>query len=361
MRGAPDPDPTGGPDDRPARVPYNQATQPNNFFNFFHYSFSTQNVRSLNLSTRNDITSQKILAICSLNTDFILLSDIRLNSAKQKSAINDITKKFFLKGYKLFYNSPGPSRGVGILIKKKIMDNNFDIINEECDVEGNFFSLNIKINELQFVVTAIYGPNHDDEIAFFNNLAGILKRYRYPLIIGGDWNATLDTSRVNSNVDVLNMQNLPSIRRSEALNTLCSELDVADPFRLLYPTRKEYTFIPSARNNINRSRLDFFLISKNLFNLNTECSIPHSLTTTFFDHKPVRLSFSKKPAYRKEIVRDLILNQQDLPNHVRSAVYECYLQHHLPTVDEDDRLVVGALRNKLESIGRINMLQEEIY
>ena len=48
-----------------------------------HLSFSTQNVRSMNISTKNDITLQKILAICNLKTDFIFLSDLRLNSVKK--------------------------------------------------------------------------------------------------------------------------------------------------------------------------------------------------------------------------------------------------------------------------------------
>ena len=50
-------------------------------------TFSTQNVRSMNISTKNDITQQKVLAICKLKTDFIFLSDMRLNSTKQISTV----------------------------------------------------------------------------------------------------------------------------------------------------------------------------------------------------------------------------------------------------------------------------------
>ena len=68
-------------------------------------TLSIQNVRSLNVSTKNEITTQKILAICKLGSDLIFLCDLRLNSTKQVSAVHDLEKKLFLKGYKLFHNS----------------------------------------------------------------------------------------------------------------------------------------------------------------------------------------------------------------------------------------------------------------
>ena len=49
-------------------------------------NFSTQNVRSLNISTKNIITEQKILAIVKGGNDIIFLSDLRLNSRIQHVA-----------------------------------------------------------------------------------------------------------------------------------------------------------------------------------------------------------------------------------------------------------------------------------
>jgi len=82
-------------------------------------SFGIQNVRSLNISTKNELTTQKIIAICSLKNDFIFLSDLRLNSTKQIAAVNDLDKQFSFNGYKLIHNSCTSSRGVGILVKKQ--------------------------------------------------------------------------------------------------------------------------------------------------------------------------------------------------------------------------------------------------
>jgi hypothetical protein len=90
-------------------------------------TLSSQNVHSLNISTKNDITSSKILAITKRKCDIIFVCDVRLNSEKQKSAVHDIQKQFFLRGYKFFHNSRTSSRGVGILIHKNILEGQFTI------------------------------------------------------------------------------------------------------------------------------------------------------------------------------------------------------------------------------------------
>jgi hypothetical protein len=48
------------------------------------------------------------------------MSDIRLNSSKNKHTTHGLEKKFFIRGYKFFHNSKTSSRGVGILIKNNI-------------------------------------------------------------------------------------------------------------------------------------------------------------------------------------------------------------------------------------------------
>ena len=65
-------------------------------------------------------------------------------------------------------------------------------------------------------------------------------------------------------VDVVNMVNIPSKRKSDKLRLICAELNLCDPYRIFHPTRREYTFKPSAIGMLNRSRLDFFVITKEL-------------------------------------------------------------------------------------------------
>jgi len=216
----------------------------------------------MNISTKNDITVQKIIAICSLKTDIIFLSDMRLNTSKQISALHDLEKTFLFNGYKLVHNSSLSNRGVGILFKKDFNDTNLSVIRTIKDTDCNSLILHVRINNHELVLASIYGPNHDNELEFFNVLQTNLQNFQCPVIVGGDWNATLDNSEVGVNIDVVNMRNIPSVRRTNRITELCRVLSLVDPYRFLYPSNKEYTFIPSSRLEHNRSRLDFFLISQ---------------------------------------------------------------------------------------------------
>ena len=318
-------------------------------------------MRSLNISTKNDITIQKILAICNTKSDFIFLSDLRLNSSRQSSAIHDVEKHLFFNGYKFYHNSIIPSRGVGILIKKTLCDGGLEILESLKDNECNSLIMKIRINDKILTLASIYGPNHDTELEFFDILLANLKNTRNPMIIGGDWNATFDISHIGNNLDVTNMRNIPSLRRSNKILQICNELSLIEPFRAQHPFKKEYTFIPSSLNDQNRSRIDFFLISTIIFNNKTRSYIPHSLTSTYFDHKPVTLHLDEFKKTKKDVIKDTILKEIDLPCYVRSAVYECYLHHWVPGVNGDGTVTSPETVNgHLLTIGRVHQLLLEI-
>jgi len=138
----------------------------------------------MNISTTNDITTQKIICICSLKSDFIFLSDLRLNSAKQVSAVHDLEKTFSFNGYKFLHNSIIPSRGVGILIKKNIFDN-LTILERKDAEDCNSLLLHVQHRNKEFVLCPVYGPNRDNEIIFYEELATNLRNFACPLILGG--------------------------------------------------------------------------------------------------------------------------------------------------------------------------------
>jgi len=191
----------------------------NNFFSINGLTLSIQNVRSLNISTKNDITTQKIVSLCSLKSDFILLSDLRLNSTKQISAVNDLEKTFLFNSYKFIHNSTTSSRGVGFLIRKNIWEK-IQVIERVENEDGNFLLLHIMLYGKSLLLGAVYGPNRDTEVAFYTILKNKLRNYHCPIILGGDWNATWDINNVESNLDVVNMRSLPSIVRSQT-RTVC--------------------------------------------------------------------------------------------------------------------------------------------
>jgi len=327
-------------------------------------SISIQNVRSLNISTIDDLTTQKIIAICNLKSDFIFLSDLRLNSNKQISAVHDLEKKLFLQGYKLYHNSFNSLRGVGILIRKKFADNDFTILETISSDDGNAFCMHVEIENQKVVLCSVYGPNRDNEIGFFLNLKNILCRFNCPVVVGGDWNATFDDSGVEHNLDVVNMRNIPSSRRSSKILEMCRDLELVEPYRTKYPNKREYTFVPSGHDDNNRSRIDFFLISKKLYNPDINIVIPNSLTSMLFDHKPVTLTLKKRKYVPRNIIKDTILNNPDLDSYVKCAVFECYLLHYeaVPGPIHGPAAVGGdaQIDAHIASIGRIMELLNDV-
>jgi hypothetical protein len=104
--------------------------------NLPNFSFASQNLRSLNISTKNNITKEKIYAVTKENADIIFICDLKLNSTIQKAAVHDVEKYFFL------------------------------------------------------AVGSVYGPNQNEH-AFFDNLNNFIARIlNSGVILGGDWNLT---------------------------------------------------------------------------------------------------------------------------------------------------------------------------
>jgi hypothetical protein len=66
--------------------------------NIIDLNFCTQNVRSLNIASKNIITEQKIHAVTKNGCDIVFLSDLRLNSLKQIVACKEIYFKRFISG-----------------------------------------------------------------------------------------------------------------------------------------------------------------------------------------------------------------------------------------------------------------------
>jgi hypothetical protein len=170
-------------------------------------SFLSQNVQSLNVSTLCKKTSKKIISLTRERDDIIFICDIRLNSNKQVAATLDISKRFAFRGYKLIHNSFDNSRGVGILISNKL---SACIHNQFCDMEGNILILDITIRGTRMTLGSVYGPNTDNA-EFFNVIKDTCNRFgnRFT-ILGGDWNTTVDCRPVRTNIDTLNMVDIPS-------------------------------------------------------------------------------------------------------------------------------------------------------
>ncbi len=117
--------------------------------------------------------------------------------------------------------------------------------------------------------------------------------------MGGDWNATWDRSIVTSNIDTFQMAGLPNAKNSEYLENIATEFGLVDPFRILYPEKREFTYSPFVNVRLNRSRLDFYIMSANLVPSLSDCVVAPVPKCKLFDHKNVTLFLHQRELGKK--------------------------------------------------------------
>lgn len=185
----------------------------------------------------------------------------------------------------IFSHKNTQSRGTAILFTKNI---DYEITNENLDLNGNWVALNIKLYEHQITLITIYGPNEDSP-GFYRKIKTIIDDFNNPhTIICGDWNLTLD-----QNLDNYNYIHVNNPQAKQTVLLMKEDLDLVDPWRHQHPNTKRYTWRKT--NPIKQARLDFFLTSKELLTLiNKTYTIPGYRT----DHSAVVISLNLNPIKR---------------------------------------------------------------
>jgi hypothetical protein len=161
---------------------------------------ASQNCNSLNISTECRKQLTKMIAITALMTDFIFLSDIRLNTSAVH--VERISKQFLYEGkrsYKLFTNSNMNPRGVGLLMAADLPG---ELSNFYKDEEQNFLGATYDTGQGKIRLVSVYGPNTNDYALF-----GSIDRYLciepdIPVILGGDWNCSYSCEPREFNIDI---------------------------------------------------------------------------------------------------------------------------------------------------------------
>jgi len=232
---------------------------------------------------------------------------------------------------------------VGILIKKS---SNFTVLREKRDADENCLILHVRKTgtNLEFLVGSIYGPNRH-EPAFFTSLRNLLRNENgLPIILGGDWNCTLSSEPARLNPDVCNMNNLPNKRHSDLLHAFCEDLELSDPYRTKFPNKNEYSYIPADPIKKNRSRLDFFVISRSILNKITGTSILPGLQNKLFDHCAIVLEIAKKkPVITPPTISKKILKDPEIELVVGLSVADTYILYSSALLPADLENLAGGL------------------
>jgi hypothetical protein len=117
-------------------------------------------------------------AISQSKADIIFLSDTRIVSSKGISSsqrIRNSLRDNNGRKYDIIFNSTGNSRGVAILVSNMI--NEFQIISEYKDACENYYLLECTINDSNYCLGAIYGPNNTSR-TFFTDLTRVIAEIR---------------------------------------------------------------------------------------------------------------------------------------------------------------------------------------
>jgi hypothetical protein len=205
-----------------------------------------------------------------------------------------------------------------------------EIVEITKDDDENILALRAVLSGTEVILISIYGPNNTDR-NFFENLDNIISRAgSVPVILAGDWNCTFSTENISDNIDCFNMRRLPNLTHSRLLEDLCNKHDLTDPYRIIYPERIDFSYSPRAAVNVNRSRLDFFIVSDTLIDIIDDCYIRPGLQNKLFDHKAVDLILNQKKIPQKGFNMSISNKELDddlLDFLVHAVTSETYLIH----------------------------------
>ena len=179
----------------------------------------------------------------------------------------------------LFSHGTNNSKGVAIIFCN---GSNIDVNNIFQDNEGRILSINFVKDELDFTLANVYAPNIENmQVNFYKTLRDLFVDDNFKvnenIIIGGDFNCIL-----NAKVDKKGGHEKIKESVVEKISDVMDTLDVIDIWRVLHPNTSRFTW--RQPNPLIQCRLDYFLISNNLFEYVANTDIIPGLRT---DHSAI--------------------------------------------------------------------------
>lgn len=169
------------------------------------------------------------------------------------------------------------SREVAILIHKSVP---FQVTDINADIGGRYIIIQGTLLGEQLNLINVYGPNIDDQL-FYNNLFLNISSLRGNIIMGGDFNCTL-----NPLVDRSSGIDASHIQTRRVISQFMTDMSRCDIWRVLNPDKKEFSCYSSTYHTY--SRIDYFLISKNLMPNVKNCTYGSIVIS---DHAPLTLDY----------------------------------------------------------------------
>ena len=215
------------------------------------------------------------------------------------------------------------SCGVAILFKNNFEYKISDVIRDE---EGRYIILSMECLGQKITIGNIYGPSSGDHPEFFDKIiehVNMLDNDR--IILGGDWNVTL-----NPSIDT-NNRHVYRNRSRTVIKNFMDQFTLIDIYREMHTNVRKYTW--RRFNSTQRSRLDYFLISDELTAIVDKADISPGYTS---DHSLVYLTL--KSANRKNHrpfwkFNNSLLRDPVYVNIVKETILKLKQQYCVPVYD----------------------------
>ena len=321
-------------------------------------SIKCQNVRSFNLSDRNNSRiDPKIEACIYEQDDIILLTNVQIGSNKKR-----IVQKFLRKGYEIFINSESnAAAGVAICLR---IAKDIKVLSVKKDDNDRVIILKLMVEEEIIAVVSFYDSNtNSSEYMEWIDSALAEENISQGIIIGGDMNTITDPQLDQKGFIIRPHARTHASRHLLNWQTSNKFIDI---YRKKNPGGRAITYVPDACNERHKPtkgrRLDQILVSTDL--LIDEAEVLHkgdafyrdhcNMTLASFDHGAVRLLINKTraeigpgqfkldPFLLKSGLLDNVINQVILESHI----YTCSIPE-IVTVYEERNLVIAPLVDRL--------------
>ena len=201
--------------------------------------FGSWNVKGI----RDPVKRTKILKhLKSLQMDIIFLQETHLTKD------NECKLKARWMGETFHSTFSSRMRGVSIIFKKGL---SFQHKRTITDKEGRYIIVIGELYGTHITLLNVYAPNTDNP-AFYHKMFNLIPDISQThLIIGGDFNTTLDPY-----LDRYSTGNIVRNASSETLNAFIENTNIVDLWRIKNPTSRGYSFYSPVHRSY--SRIDFF-------------------------------------------------------------------------------------------------------
>lgn len=244
--------------------------------------FVSWNVRGLNGPVKR---TRIFTHLKRLNTEIAFLQETHLRTEDH----NRLRKTWVGQVYHSNFNHR--ARGAAIIIHKRVQ---FTTSGTISDPQGRYIIVSGNLFNIPVVLVSVYAPNWDD-VNFVKKIISLLPDLNtYHLIFGGDMNCVIDT-----NMDRSNPKTIPLSKMSQILAGYMTQIGCVDPWRFLFPDKKEFSCFSHVHQTY--SRIDYFFTDKRL--IPSIKKVEYSAIVES-DHAPVILdicfshNYSSQPVWR---------------------------------------------------------------